>query len=938
MRLPGGTVSFLMTDVEASTRLWERDAQATGQAIARHEQLLGEAIASCGGTVIKSRGEGDSVFAVFERAGDAAAAALAGQRALLAERWATPVAIRVRMAIHSGQAQLREGDYYGPAVNRCARLRGLAHGAQVVLSRASAELAREELPEGAWLESRGRHRLFTAVASWLQSCTGTDGAIVMLDDLHWADAATISLVRHLVRNPGEGRLLLMGTYRDSDLDRGRPFAEAIGELLRLDNVSRIDLSGLEVDSVRTLIASVVGGEEDDRTAELAQAIRRETDGNPFFVMEMLSHLAETGAIVRDENGKWTATTEAFGRLPIPHGAREIIGRRLSRLSETTNDVLTTAAVVGLEFAVDTVAAVLGVAGDRVLASCEEAVAANVLREQEVGRFAFTHAIVRSALYGGLSATRAAQLHFTVGETVEALGGPAADLAYHYARVRGNPTALNKTVDFLIAAGEEASGALAPEQAVRRYREAAERLDALGERDTGRRAKAMVGLGIAQRNSGDSSYRRTLLDAAAIAERLRDGDLLAEAALANFRGIWSSVFEIDSERVNVLRAALQSLPDDRPAVRARVLATLAVELYFTDEHNEIEELTDEAETIARRLGEPEVLHDVLRINTQATLNPRTFRDMHAREGEAVELAEKLGDPVRLVQACCGRSLGLWAIGDGKRARDVLERAANMSMEFVHEPSSFWIATLRTAGAVADGDPDVAEKHAKEMYARGRRLGFRDVREWSANALFAIRLLAGRLGEFEAHAHARLGDAKLPALSRANNALVLAHAGKPEEASVILDRMVERIDDLPYDLTWQWIIYLLSWTARSVSFGERSLVFYEHLLPHAGMAVVTAPAVYGTTDFALGLTAAESGRLDSACEHFSDAASFEMRAGMNGWLTFTRLEWACALLARDRAGDRQKAAELLDRAWESAERIGNRRVLARIREVRGRAQRS
>ena len=159
MQLPGGTVSFLMTDVEASTRLWERDAQATGQAIARHEQLLAGAIGSFGGTVIKSRGEGDSVFAVFERAGDAAAAALAGQRALLAERWATPVAIRVRMAIHSGQAQPREGDYYGPAVNRCARLRGIAHGAQVVLSRASAELAREELPEGAWLESRGRHRL-----------------------------------------------------------------------------------------------------------------------------------------------------------------------------------------------------------------------------------------------------------------------------------------------------------------------------------------------------------------------------------------------------------------------------------------------------------------------------------------------------------------------------------------------------------------------------------------------------------------------------------------------------------------------------------------------------------------------------------------------------------------------------------------------------------
>jgi class 3 adenylate cyclase len=139
--VPAGTVTLLLTDVEGSTRLWENAPTAMPEAIARHYGILDEAIASHGGVRPVEQGGGDSVVAAFTRARDAVAAALDAQRGALAEDWPDGAQLRVRMALHTGDAQLRdEGNYFGAAVIRCARLRAVAHGGQVLLSGATAEL------------------------------------------------------------------------------------------------------------------------------------------------------------------------------------------------------------------------------------------------------------------------------------------------------------------------------------------------------------------------------------------------------------------------------------------------------------------------------------------------------------------------------------------------------------------------------------------------------------------------------------------------------------------------------------------------------------------------------------------------------------------------------------------------------------------------------
>ncbi len=157
--LPTGTITFLFTDVEGSTRLWEEEPDAMRQALARHDTLVVACVERHAGTIVRPRGEGDSRFAVFTRATDAVAAACALQQALFSEPWPTLTPLRVRMALHTGEADLREGDYHGTAVNRCARLRAIAYGGQTLLSQLTYDLVRDAVPDGASLRDLGEHRL-----------------------------------------------------------------------------------------------------------------------------------------------------------------------------------------------------------------------------------------------------------------------------------------------------------------------------------------------------------------------------------------------------------------------------------------------------------------------------------------------------------------------------------------------------------------------------------------------------------------------------------------------------------------------------------------------------------------------------------------------------------------------------------------------------------
>jgi len=196
-----------------------------------------------------------------------------------------------------------------------------------------------------------RYRLFDAVAAWLAATSADEPVLLVLDDLQWAARPTLLLLRHIAR-AGAGRVLVLGTYRDTDMTHDHPLGEVVADLRRQGGLARLSLSGLDGAGVQAFVEQAAGRALDDTGVALAGAVFEETEGNPFFVREVLRHLAETGAVEQGADG-WV-TCRSVEELGIPEGVRDVVGRRLSRMSGDTNRALRVAAVVGPEFELDVV--------------------------------------------------------------------------------------------------------------------------------------------------------------------------------------------------------------------------------------------------------------------------------------------------------------------------------------------------------------------------------------------------------------------------------------------------------------------------------------------------------------------------------------------------------------------------------------------------------
>jgi len=307
------------------------------------------------------------------------------------------------------------------------------------LGTAGAELALQGLELGSHTYAAGRgddegkqdgdrQRLFQTLASFFGETPLARPTVLLLDDLHRADGSTVELLAHIMRRPQQSPLLIIGTYRETDLSPGHPLTEALADLRRERLFERLPVTGLDEPDVGALVASWAGQHAPDT---LTRMIHGRTEGNPFFVEEILRHLAETNAMY-DDDGRLRDDLTPAG---IPEGVKEMINRRLSRLSERSNSVLTIASVIGREFGIDALGRASGLSEDQLLEALEEAVHASVLREvpHAVGRYSFAHALIHEALYDELTTTRRVRLH---GQTLQYADNDGIKLAYEVLGANG----------------------------------------------------------------------------------------------------------------------------------------------------------------------------------------------------------------------------------------------------------------------------------------------------------------------------------------------------------------------------------------------------------------------------------------------------------------------------------------------------------------------
>jgi tetratricopeptide (TPR) repeat protein len=719
-------------------------------------------------------------------------------------------------------------------------------------------------------------------------------------------------------------MAIVGTYRDSDIGLEHPLSSTLAELRREPNVLRVLLSGLDDTEVAALMETAAGHALDAAGLELAGEVRRETNGNPFFATEILRHLVEQRAITQSKDGRWTVSDQ-IQDLGLPQSVREVVGYRVQRLGPDALRVLSTAAVIGRDFDLDLLSQVAESDSDRVLALLEGGVSASLLRESVAvpGRFTFTHALIEHTLYSGLGSTRRARLHQQVATELESrdAGRDAAGigaLAHHWAAAV-QPSLVAKAVYYSARAGEQALASLAPVQARQWFQRALELDEQSHDGDSERRCQLLIGLGEAQRQSGDPAFRETLLGAARLAREHSDLDRLASAMLATSRGFTNSIGHTDSELVEMYRQTATLLPRDDPR-RARVLALLALEIAHTVPLSERQALVDEALEIARRVGDPHLIAHVLTCHPLATADASTREVRLAHTAEHVALCDRIGDPTLRFHAYARRCMVLES-GDVATWDVCLEQMAEI-VQVVPQPSMRWVLLFtRGPRALLAGNIDEADALALEALEVGSGSGEPDARAFFGSQIFGVRYEQGRVAELtEALVEMKASNPNIPSFGPMLG-VALCEAGRNEDASVLLREITqERFSTVMRGSIWLSTLGRWAVVATHLEDQPAAAELYRQMLPYADHFLWNLVGLWGMASYHLGTLAGVLGRLEDAEQHLRQAEATHQSMGAPIWLARTRLAIA-RLQLRSRRATSAEVQPMVKQVQEVAQRHGS-----------------
>lgn len=612
--------------------------------------------------------------------------------------------------------------------------------------------------------------LFRAITGFVEAVAEAQPVALLLDDLHWADDASLALMQHLARYARTSRLLLFGTYRDVDVHRRHPLEPMLLDLGREELVDEVQIRALDLPGTRDLIAEVMG--DKDGLEEVAALVYQRSDGNALFVQEMLHDLVERGDIYRTD-GRWE--TRDVARMVVPKSIRSIIGQRLSRLDERSQEVLRTASVLGQEFSFDDLAAVVsfvspargadrgmdgrpeGPAEDDVEHALEQALAIGLVRQSHDDTYVFNHALTQQTLFAELSPLRRRRLHLAAGRALERLPARerarrAGELAWHFLEADDAPQALR----FSMLAGEQAGQVFAHQEAERQYHTALDLARDLGDtvqeaqaleclaavlvvrarydnalemleeaatlyRDQGRRedearsVAQMARVHVIQNTSRDGIARlKPLIDEMEAAGGASFGLASLWAALAE---LYSDIAEYDKQRTAADRALELVSPDDADSAHQRL--RLAAEVTRYDALMR-QGATDIAMQIMERLIPRAEANGDLDTLARALGTAATY---YARRGQfdkdrlylerMLTVAERRDDRGQILLALLGLSTNAFELGDWSTAETYLTRADDIVRPLGDSRVAIWPLAACAWLSLRRGDLTEASRQAQAV---------------------------------------------------------------------------------------------------------------------------------------------------------------------------------------------------------------------------------
>ncbi len=754
--------------------------------------------------------------------------------------------------------------------------------------------------------------------------------LLVLEDVHWADAPTLLLLRHLVRSAADARLLLVATFRDS-VDEVTPgLADALVDVSRTEGVIRIRLGGLTSDEVGEFVRLAAGTAP---TAELTSTLAELTGGNAFLLTELWRELVESGGIVARPGG--VVSVRPAGDVAAPTTVREMVGQRVSRLEPETTAVLELAAVAGAGFELETIRHASGLPDEALLAAVDGAVQSGLVVEESgpVLAYRFEHELVRRAVADRLSAARRAETHLRVAEALEQTA-PHGDsrarlsaLAHHYASAAG-VGGRERAVSYNLLAAESAVAALAFEEAAARFSTALE----LGLAEPRERAETLLQLGDAARRAGDVEVAIGAFgDVAELARRLGDAELLARAAIEYEEACWRPAIHDDAAAVGLLREAATALGAGDSELHARLLGGLARALDLRGDPAPAARARDASIAMSRRRDDRRTLATTLAQSYWAQ-GSSSQTAVNAMLREARELGRALGDPDLEAEASSWLVPSYVVLCDHESARAQLAELL-LLVQRSNEPFFLHVAEhYRAALALCDGDLDAAERGAIQSRDWGMLLTGRDASGPYGIQMFGIRREQGRLAELAPAV--RLLDARTrDGAWRPGLAVVLAELGMADEARAALHHVLD--DGLGALRSSLWIASLVYMADAAALLDDRdaAAVLYPELATHVGENVMVGHLVacYGAMDRYLGMTATVLGDWERAEAHFQTALALNTRLGARTWLAHTAYWYARMLLARGRAEDADLLRSHLALAGGLARAIGLPTLLARASEL-------